>query len=122
MQDVYYTAKEYNQEDLDRYQNHLKPDRSTEDLLVQIMLDLGLPLSLKIEEIKILGKSVYQLEGNALMVCFEDGIDEHFAKALANHKPQRVVFKDSVFVDDTAKVNVKQLLKQLSPETSMRVM
>lgn len=58
---------------------------------------------------------------NSLYACFDSGIDEAFAKAIAEDKPLRIVFRDSGFKNDTAKVNVKQLLKQLSPETEMKV-
>jgi adenine-specific DNA-methyltransferase len=59
--------------------------------------------------------------GNSLYACFDDGIDEAFAKAVAPEHPLRMVFRDKGFSSDTAKVNVKQLLKQLSPETEMKV-
>ena len=64
---------------------------------------------------------MFQVAQNSLMACFDRGINEAFAKELAKHQPLRVVFRDSSFVNDTAKENVKQLLKQLSPETEMKV-
>ncbi len=85
------------------------------------MLDWGLPLSLKITETKVLGKQVFKVAGNSLFACFDNGIDEAFAKEIAKEQPLRIVFRDSSFASDTAKENVKQLLKQLSPETEMRV-
>ncbi|MFT5913267.1 MAG: adenine-specific DNA-methyltransferase, partial [Paraglaciecola sp.] len=96
-------------------------DRSAEDLLTQILLDWGLPLSLKIEQVTIAGKQVYKIASNSLYACFDKDIDEEFAKAIAKEKPLRVVFRDGSFVDDTAKVNVEQTLKQLSSKTEMRV-
>ena len=63
-----------------------------------------------------------QVAGNSLYTCFDTGIDEGFAKAVAKEKPLRIVFKDSGFKNDTAKENVKQLLKQLSPDTEMKVL
>jgi adenine-specific DNA-methyltransferase len=85
------------------------------------MLDWGLPLSLKIEQVSILGKQVFKVADNSLFACFEKGIDEDFAKLIARETPLRIVFRDNSFKNDTAKVNVKQLLKQLSPETEMKV-
>lgn len=89
--------------------------------MFQVLIDWGLPLSLGIEQMKISGKQVYKVAENSLVACFDKGIDEGFAKEIATHKPMRVVFRDSSFKDDTAKENVKQLLKQLSPDTEMRV-
>jgi adenine-specific DNA-methyltransferase len=85
------------------------------------MLDWGLPLSLKIEQATVSGKQVFKVAENSLYACFDDGIDEDFAQAIAGDKPLRIVFRDSGFKNDTAKVNVKQLLKQLAPETEMKV-
>lgn len=121
MQDVYYTPQDYDQGKLDFLADNVKPDRTADDLLAQVMLDWGLPLSLKIEQTKILGKKVFKVAENSLYACFDEGIDEDFAKEIAKDAPLRVVFKDSGFKNDTAKTNVKQLLKQLSPETEMKV-
>lgn len=121
MQDVYYKPQEYSQSQLDAFADHIKPDRTADDLLAQVMLDWGLPLSLPIEQATIAGKQVFKVAANSLYACFDTGIDEAFAKAIAQDAPLRVVFRDSGFKDDTAKTNVKQLLKQLSPETEMKV-
>lgn len=121
MQDVYYRPQDYKQANLDLFADNIKPDRTPRDLLTQVMLDWGLPLSYRIEEILIDGKQVFRVAQNSLIACFDNGINEAFAKELATHAPLRVVFRDRSFADDTAKENVKQLLKQLSPETEMRV-
>ncbi len=122
MQDVYYKPQDYNQASLDLFSDNIKTDRSADDLLAQVMLDWGLPLSLKIIQESISGKNVYKVADNSLYACFDHNIDEQFAKELAKDKPLRIVFKDSGFKDDTAKTNVKQLLKQLSPDTEMKVL
>lgn len=122
MQEVYYKPQEFNQGQLDAFADNVKPDRTADDLLAQVMLDWGLPLSLKIEQIEIENKQIFQVAQNSLLACFDSDIDEAFAKEVAKHKPLRIVFKDSSFKDDTAKENVKQLLKQLSPETEMKVL
>jgi adenine-specific DNA-methyltransferase len=121
MQDVYYKPQEYEQGQLDLVADNVKSDRTADDLLAQVMLDWGLPLSLKIEQVDVLGKKLFKVAENSLFACFDTGIDEEFAKEVAKESPLRIVFKDSAFKDDTAKVNVKQLLKQLSPETEMKV-
>ncbi|GGP02054.1 hypothetical protein GCM10010992_04900 [Cloacibacterium rupense] len=121
MQEVYYKPQEYNQATLDLFADNVKPDRTAEDLLTQIMLDWGLPLSLKIERKTIAGKEVFSVAGDSLYACFDHELDEAFAKEIAKEKPLRIVFRDNGFKDDTAKENVRQLLKQLSPQTEMRV-
>ena len=121
MQDVYYKPQDYKQASLELFSDNVKTDRTTDDLLAQVMLDWGLPLSLKIEQVEISGKHLFKVAENSLYACFDKNIDEQFAKELAISKPLRVVFKDASFKDDTAKTNVKQLLKQLSPETEMKV-
>jgi adenine-specific DNA-methyltransferase len=121
MQDVYYTPTQYEQGQLDLLEDNIKPDRNSDDLVAQIMLDWGLPLSLKIEQTKIANKNVFKVADDALLCCFDEGIDEAFAKEIATLKPLRIVFRDKSFKDDTAKENVKQLLKQLSPDSEMKV-
>lgn len=121
MQDVYYKPQDYNQGTLDLFADNVKEDRTAEDLLTQVMLDWGLPLSLPIERKIISGKEVFAIARDSLYCCFDDGIDEVFAKEIAQEKPLRIVFRDKGFKDDTAKENVKQLLKQLSSGTEMRV-
>lgn len=121
MQDVYYRPQDYKQETLDMFADNIKTDRSADDLLAQVMLDWGLPLSYKIEQVNINGKQVFKVAQDSLFACFDKGIDEAFAKEIAKEKPLRIVFCDNRFADDTAKINVQQLLKQLSPETEMKV-
>ena len=121
MQDVYYKPQDYDQSTLDLFADNVKHDRTAEDLIAQIMLDWGLELSLSIERKEISGKEVFAVAGDSLYCCFDTDIDEAFAKEIAKEKPMRIVFRDKGFKDDTAKENVKQLLKQLSVGTEMRV-
>ena len=121
IQDVYYKPQDYVQSSLDLFADNVKADRTSDDLLAQVMLDWGLPLSLKIETKEICGKQLFNVANNSLFACFDKEIDEDFAKELTSEKPLRVVFKDNAFKDDTAKTNVRQLLKQLSPNTEMKV-
>lgn len=121
MKDVYYRPQDFKQEQLDVFADNIKSDRTADDLLVQVMLDWGLPLSLGVEQMEIENKQVFKVAENSLLACFDKGINEAFAKEIAKQKPLRVIFKDSSFEDNSAKENVKQLLKQLSPETEMKV-
>jgi adenine-specific DNA-methyltransferase len=121
MKDVYYKPQDITQASLDLFADNVKTDRTADDLLAQVMLDWGLPLSLNIEQADVSGKRVFKVAGNSLYACFDSGIDEAFAKAIAEAQPLRIVFHDSGFANDTAKINVKQLLKQLSPDTEMKV-
>jgi len=121
MKDVYYKPQDYDQNQLDAFSTNIKEDRTADDLLAQVMLDWGLPLSLKIEQAEIEGKKIFKVAENSLFACFDNGIDEAFAKEIAKEEPLRIVFNDAGFKNDTSKTNVKQLLKQLSPETEMKV-
>lgn len=121
MEDVYYRPQDYKQDQMALFADNVKQDRTPEDLLTQVMLDWGLQLSLPIERKTIAEKEVFSVAENSLYACFDEGIDEAFAKEIAKDKPLRIVFRDKGFKDDTAKENVKQLLKQLSGETEMRV-
>ncbi|MFV0553861.1 MAG: site-specific DNA-methyltransferase, partial [Mangrovibacterium sp.] len=122
MEDIYYRPQDIRPNLLDQLVDNVKPDRSADDLLAQIMLDWGLPLSLPIERTEVHGKQVFKVAGNSLYACFDNGIDEEFAKTIAAEHPLRIVFKDASFAHDTAKINVQQLLKQLSAETEMKVL
>jgi len=121
MKEMYYRPQDFVQDNLDIFEDNIKPDRTPDDLLTQVLLDWGLSLSLPIEQLSIANKLVFKVAENSLLACFDSGIDEAFAKELATYKPMRVVFKDKSFKDNSAKENVKQLLKQLSAETEMKV-
>jgi adenine-specific DNA-methyltransferase len=122
LQEVEQRPQDMQQTNLDLFTDNIKPDRTADDLLAQVMLAWGLPLSLRIQRLEINGKLTFKVDHNALYACFEEGIDEDFARAIANEKPLRVVFRDKGFANDTAKINVQQLLRQLSPDTEMRVL
>ena len=122
MEDVYYQPQTLNQGNMDMFASNIKADRTAEDLLTQVLLAWGLPLTLKTEKATLDGKEVFKVAGDSLYACFDEGLDEAFAKAVAAEKPLRLVVKDSAFASDTAKVNVQQLLKQLSPNTELKVL
>lgn len=127
MADVYYSPDALDKANLDLFVDNIKPDRTAEDLLFQVMLDWGVDLALPIEKKVVQGKEVFfvdaSLDGNpALAACFDahGGIDEAFVKELATYKPLRVVFRDAGFKDSAVKINVEQIFKLLSPSTEVK--
>ena len=122
MSDVYYTPELTPHAKDTLFTDNIKPDRTPEDLLFQVMLDWGVDLSLPIATETIQGKEVFFVDGNALVACFDaaGGVDEDLVKALASREPLRVVFRDAGFKDSAAKINVEQVFKLLSPATDVR--
>ncbi|MFZ3207763.1 MAG: site-specific DNA-methyltransferase [Geobacteraceae bacterium] len=120
MKDVYYTPYELKQDNLELFKDHIKSDRSPEDLLFQVFIDWGLDLTLPIVKETIDGKAVYFVDSNALVACFDSGINEELVKKLAAHKPLRAVFRDDAFGSDSVKINVEQIFKSLSPVTEVK--
>jgi adenine-specific DNA-methyltransferase len=100
--------------------DNIKPDRTPEDLLFQVLVDWGVDLSLPIASETIQGKKVFFVDGNALAACFDANISEDLVKELAKRKPLRAVFRDSSFENDSVKINVEQIFKLLSPETEVK--
>lgn len=120
MKDVYYRPDAITQQDLYGQIDNIKPDRSGEDLLFQVMLDWGLDLALPIAAETIAGKTVYFVDGDDLAACFEAGIDEEFVKQLAQRKPLRAVFRDTGYGSDNTKINVAQIFRLISPNTDVK--
>jgi adenine-specific DNA-methyltransferase len=122
MADVYYAPDALDKSKFDMFVDNIKPDRTAEDLLFQVMLDWGVDLALPIAKETIQSKEVFFVDGNALVACFDahGGVDEEFVKALAKHQPLRVVFRDAGFKDSAVKINVEQIFKQLSPSTEVK--
>lgn len=120
MRDVYYTPDELKQGNLELFKDHIKHDRRPEDLLFQVFIDWGLELSLPITKESIDGKTVFFVDTNALIACFDFGITEELVKKLAKHKPLRAVFRDDAFGSDSVKINVEQIFRLLSPGTEVK--
>jgi adenine-specific DNA-methyltransferase len=121
MKDVYYHPAELKQEQLELLQSNIKEDRTPEDLLTQVILDLGLELSLPIETKKIGKNTVFIVQKNALVACFDNDIDFEIVDTIADLKPFKVVFKDASFKDDKDRINVEERFKRLSAETKVTV-
>jgi len=124
MADVFYSPDATTQDDLLSSIDNIKPDRTPEDLLFQVMLDWGVDLALPIEKKTIAGKDVFFVDTDALAACFDadGGIDDAFIMALAKTKPLRAVFRDAGFKNDAAKINAEQIFKQLSPGTDVKTL
>jgi adenine-specific DNA-methyltransferase len=124
MADVYYAPDALDKPNLGMFVDNIKPDRTPEDLLFQVMLDWGVDLALPIAKQTIQGKDVFLVNGNALAACFDGqgGVDEDFVKELAQVQPLRVVFRDAGFKDSAVKINVEQIFKLLSPATEVKCM
>ncbi len=122
MADVYYAPDALDKANLDLFVDNIKPDRTAEDLLFQVMMDWGVDLALPIARKSIQGKEVFFVDDNALAACFDahGGIDEAFVKELAKNQPLRVVFRDAGFKDSAIKINVEQIFKLLSPATEVK--
>lgn len=120
MKDVYYSPDEVKQEYLLDQVNNIKEDRTSEDLLFQVLLDWGVDLGLSIDEEVIEGKSVFFFDENSLVACFDVGISEELVKKLAARNPIRAIFRDSGYGDDSTKINVEQIFKLISPSTEVK--
>ena len=120
MADVYYAPDVIDQTQVDAFVDNIKPDRKPEDLLFQVLLDWGVDLSLPIRIEALQGKSVFFVDENALVACFDAGVNEELVKQLAGFEPLRVVFRDNGFVSDAVKINVEQIFKQMSPGTDVK--
>ena len=120
MSDVFYTPDQTSQADLLSRVDNVKPDRTAEDLLFQVLLDWGVDLTLPIRRESVQDKTVFFVDDTALMACFDDGISEDLVKELAGHSPMRIVFKDTGFADDQTKINVRQIFKARSSDTEVK--
>lgn len=122
MKDVYYEPDMTEQGFLDSLENNIKEDRSPEDLLFQVMLDLGIPLSADIQVETIGGKDVYVVEGGFFIACFDAHVGDEVVKAIAEKKPYYAVFRDASMARDSVATNFDQIFESISPETVRRVL
>jgi len=120
MRDFYYAPDAVAQGDLLAQVDNIKPDRTPEDLLFQVLVDWGIDLALSIATETIGGKQVFFVDGNALAACFDAGLTDDMVKEIARRKPLRAVFRDASYGSDAVKINVDQIFKLLSPDTEVR--
>lgn len=122
MKDVYYEPDMTEQGFLDSLENNIKEDRSPEDLLFQVMLDLGIPLSADIQVETVGGKVVYVVEGGFFIACFDAHVGDEVVKAIAERRPYYAVFRDASMANDSVATNFDQIFESISPETVRRVL
>jgi adenine-specific DNA-methyltransferase len=116
------TPEELEQLDLLKHTEHIKPDRTPEDLLFQVLVDWGVDLALPIVSETLHGKRVFFVDENALAACFDTGLSDELVHAIATRKPLRAVFRDDGFGDDSTRINVEQIFKLLSPGTEVKAL
>lgn len=122
MKDVYYNPSEYEASLFSDLEDNIKEDRTPEDLLFQVMLDLGVLLSSKIEESTIAGKKVFNVEDNYLIACFDSEVTDETIKAIAKQKPYYFVMRDSSMSSDSVATNFDQIFATYSPDTVRKVL
>lgn len=122
MENVYYTPDEVSQQDMFSLVDNVKPDRTPEDLLFQVMLDLGVLLSSSIEVKEIADKKVFNVADGFLLACFDHDVTEETVKAIAQMKPYYAVFRDSSMANDSVATNFDQIFETYSPETVRKVL
>ena len=122
MENVYYTPEETRQQDLFSLVDNVKSDRTPEDLLFQVMLDLGVLLSSPIEVKEIAGKKVFNVADGFLLACFDHDVTEETVKAIAQMKPYYAVFRDSSMANDSVATNFDQIFETYSPDTVRKVL
>lgn len=118
--DVYYRPDEVKQDQLFGQVDSVKPDRAPEDLLFQVLIDWGVELTLPISREILHDKTVYSVDGNALIACFDTGVTDDLIKDIASRAPLRAVFRDTSFVRDADRINAEQLFRQLSAGTELK--
>ena len=122
MKDVYYTPADYEMSMFDTLADNIKEDRTPEDLLFQVMLDLGVLLSSKIEESTVAGKKVFNVADGFLMACFDENVSDETITAVAKQKPYYFVMRDSSLASDSVATNFDQIFATYSPDTVRKVL
>ena len=122
MKDVYYRPDELGQTTLDQFTDNIKEDRTPEDLLIQVMLDLGVLLSSKVEQTEIAGKKVFSVADGYLIACFDNDVTDEVVTAIAKRHPFYAVFRDSSFGSDSVAANFEQIFATYSPQTVRKVL
>lgn len=121
MEDVYYSAQEYDQGMLQKMESNIKPDRTDLDLLFGCLLEWGLPLSMPYHSEQVEGCTVHTYNDGDLIACFDENIPESVIREIAKRKPLRAVFRDSGFATSPEKINVGEIFKLLAPDTRVKV-
>ena len=122
MKDVFYSPKETSQLELFRYVDNVKDDRTSEDLLFQVMLELGATLDSKIEESVVDGKTIFNVADGYLVACFDQEVSDEVVTAIAKMQPTYAVLRDTSLVDDATATNFEQIFKTYAPNTTTKIL
>ena len=122
MQDIYYSPKDISQADLFSQVDNVKPDRTGEDLLFQVMLELGATLDSKIETTTVAGKTIYNVAERYLIACFDPDVTDDVVKSIAQMQPAYAVLRDTSMKDDSTATNFEQIFKTYSPDTVTKIL
>ncbi len=122
MEDIYYSPAATDQRNLFNMVDNVKPDRTSEDLLFQVMLELGATLDSKIEETTMVGKTIYNVADNYLVACFDQDVTDEVVTAIAKMQPMYAVLRDTSMKTDSTTTNFEQLFKTYSPNTVTKIL
>ena len=122
MEEIYYSPKDISQATLFSQVNNVKPDRTGEDLLFQVMLELGATLDSKIETTNVAGKTIYNVAENYLAACFDPDVSDDVVKAIAQMQPMYAVLRDTSMKSDATATNFEQIFKTYSPDTVTKIL
>lgn len=122
MQDIYYSPKDISQADLFSQVDNVKPDRTGEDLLFQVMLELGATLDSKIETTTVAGKTIFNVAEGYLVACFDPDVTDDVVKSIAQMLPAYAVLRDTSMKDDSTATNFEQIFKTYSPDTVTKIL
>ena len=122
MKEVFYSPKETAQQDLFALVDNVKDDRTSEDLLFQVMLELGATLDSKIEESEVDGKTIFNVADGYLVACFDQEVSDEVVTAIAKMQPTYAVLRDTSLVDDATATNFEQIFKTYAPNTTTKIL
>ena len=122
MADVYYRPSELKQGMLNLQEDNVKPGRTAEDLLFQVMLEKDIPLSSKIETEKVAGKTIFNVADGYLLACFDKGVTDDVVTAIAKKQPVHAVFRDAGMATDSTAINFDQIFENYSPDTKRSIL
>ena len=122
MKDVFYSPKETSQLEMFRYVDNVKDDRTSEDLLIQVMLELGATLDSKIEESEVDGKTIYNVADGYLVACFDQKVTDEVVTAIAKMQPTYAVLRDTSLANDATATNFEQIFKTYAPNTTTKIL
>lgn len=122
MEDIYYSPKDTEQRNLFNMVDNVKPDRTSEDLLFQVMLELGATLDSKIEETTVADKTIYNVADNYLVACFDQKVTDEVVTTIAKMQPMYAVLRDTSLADDATATNFEQIFKTYSPNTVTKIL